>query len=1597
LISKKVKVLVIISLVFASISTFKTEFLIEEVEADEFNFVSQSWWNDGWNNYRTITINSDYVDEPLTGFPLLVVLDNTSGNYSFMENGEDIRFVNLDNTTEFPYEIEFFNNTGNTYCWVNITETIMSDSDFHFLVYYNNSDASDNQNSDNVWDENYLGVWHLNETTSGWRNDSTSNSNDGTTINFEDNEKRDAIISLGDYFGYDDYINLTSEINLTSTGNSTVSFWMRHDSQDSWSMFFGKYDVDNYFGYDGGATTRIQDDGNNNIDFSTTIPEEEWFYFTLVKNSTNWSIYFNGTLQDTQAVVSSLEIGMLANGYNSESYCVVGIMDEIRIESTKRNNSWINVSFHNQNQTIDFMSLSGEQELVDAFGNREIEEGGGVLINYYTGESTSRQRCVFLNCTNDFKPASSGVADNVTAFLYIGNSGWDAGIDYINASCGIYYADNNSFLARTETKNTTFSGANFANGKWVSFNFTDYVDIVEGSNYTLFVICKNPPSHPDPGNETYIGYVAKQGSSNINSGYHSDYISYENLPDPLNPSVVDNNISIYCNYNTSGIDLFHSYSNHKVITVNSNYIDEDLTNFPLLVVLDNSTGDYNFMGSSGEDIRFSSLDNVTEFYYEIEEFNNSGETYCWVNISEVIENDTDYQFLVYYNNIDAVDGQNPENVWNGNYVGVWHMNDTVGNGNTIYDSSSYNNHGTITDSDDSMKNIPGISGQAINFSGAHSDYISLGNDSSLNSSSFTLEAFYYSCSKPSSSWEIIAAKEVYDNDEGWFNYIEPTTDPDRLMFTRGGVAADSFRLTSNFTWHHSACTYNGTTLSVREDIGSADTDYNTIDLNQDIEMLLGSRHQNGGANGKDGFYGTIDEVRFSNVVRNSTWINVSFHTINQTIGFMTFSSDESYDGYLNQKIIKVESDYIDEDLKDFPLLVVLDNTTGLYDFMSENGEDIRFVSLNNITEFNYEIEEFNNTGLTYCWVNISETIDNDTDYQFIVYYNNPNAVDGQNVEGTWDGNYIGVWHMDDNTTSDIVDSTTHYNNGTKSSANNPIQINGKIGYAQNFSDDDINCGNDNIFDVVNVTTELWFNARSVGDSTTARLVSIDFGNGVNPWHVRRTSDTIVFQHKTGGGGVGSSSIDFDWSGGSEFNEWHYGAWSYTNGDQQAYKNDGLGNSDNDADDLLTSDYYLRIGNSDEGDRDWDGFIDEVRVSNIVRNSSWINTSFHSQNQTTGFMTFYGEMPPNEPPNAPSSLECDNQTNPDHVLDHSPWFDWVFSDPDLDIQDGFHIQVGNDTDWASAEMWDNNESNNGDNFTNYAGLGLNDGDTYYWRVKTKDNNSNWGTWSADQNFRMNSRPTIPSLSAPGNNSEHMPYTIKSINLSWSASTDAEFDSLNYWYQYAKDSGFSDTLVEGWTGGPIYKKIPPAGQLDQDNDYYWRVKTWDGLEWGNYSEWRTFHTDDGLSVFTVYGLSNPNVPTNYGNVTWVGYNDTSTWSNCTEPGGTLELNMTINSTNNITEIRVWLDDLDEIGASNITLYTSSDNSSYGSSGAFLNEGSNISINKSTWNAGTMGSNPFLGVGLTSTNTSVYFRFLLDIPASATNGTHSQSDWKIYIGED
>jgi len=142
------------------------------------------------------------------------------------------------------------------------------------------------------------------------------------------------------------------------------------------------------------------------------------------------------------------------------------------------------------------------------------------------------------------------------------------------------------------------------------------------------------------------------------------------------------------------------------------------------------------------------------------------------------------------------------------------------------------------------------------------------------------------------------------------------------------------------------------------------------------------------------------------------------------------------------------------DLTDFPVLVVFVENETLYDTTNANLTSVVFVLYDNITILNYEVDYYEKAlAVVNCgfWVNMTEI--NGTgkpNTEFHMYFDQiGNATDyNENPEGTWNSGYKFVSHMDGGLT--IEDSTSNNNHGTKDGINNPDEVVGMIGNAQDF-------------------------------------------------------------------------------------------------------------------------------------------------------------------------------------------------------------------------------------------------------------------------------------------------------------------------------------------------------------------------------------------------------------------------------------------------------------------------------------------------------------------------------------------------------------------
>jgi hypothetical protein len=135
-----------------------------------------------------------------------------------------------------------------------------------------------------------------------------------------------------------------------------------------------------------------------------------------------------------------------------------------------------------------------------------------------------------------------------------------------------------------------------------------------------------------------------------------------------------------------------------------------------------------------------------------------------------------------------------------------------------------------------------------------------------------------------------------------------------------------------------------------------------------------------------------------------------------------------------------------ENLSNFPVMIKL--TSGNFNFneAQSSGADLRFTDSDGTTQLSYEIESYNPTTQTATvWVNVPQIdASSSTDHVYL-YYGNPSATDGQNANNTWNSNYKGVWHLNDNTSNTTVtDSSGNNHNFTASQNTNKYSSSGNI-------------------------------------------------------------------------------------------------------------------------------------------------------------------------------------------------------------------------------------------------------------------------------------------------------------------------------------------------------------------------------------------------------------------------------------------------------------------------------------------------------------------------------------------------------------------------
>lgn len=299
-----------------------------------------------------------------------------------------------------------------------------------------------------------------------------------------------------------------------------------------------------------------------------------------------------------------------------------------------------------------------------------------------------------------------------------------------------------------------------------------------------------------------------------------------------------------------------------------------------------------------------------------------------------------------------------------------------------------------------------------------------------------------------------------------------------------------------------------------------------------------------------------------------------------------------------------------ETLTDFPVLIKLSSSNIDYSATKDAGEDIRFTDSDGTTNLSYEIEKWDESDTSYVWVKVPQINSNSNSDYIYIYYGNSAAVDNQSAANVWDSSYQGVWHLGETSGTNINDSAGSLD-GAKSSSANPASISGKIGGAQDFSGDEISVSDSNDLDLTSsMTLSMWVTADSLATWNSIIMKSTD-GNWANGYGIYYNNALCGFITNYNSY---KACATFSTTATHRYIVATYNGSAlklYIDGTEAASYNTSVAISTNSA--------TLGIGRGSGGAYNWDGIIDEVRISSVGRSAAYVAASYKSESDD--FTTF----------------------------------------------------------------------------------------------------------------------------------------------------------------------------------------------------------------------------------------------------------------------------------------------------------------------------------------------------------------------------------------
>jgi biopolymer transport protein ExbB len=360
----------------------------------------------------------------------------------------------------------------------------------------------------------------------------------------------------------------------------------------------------------------------------------------------------------------------------------------------------------------------------------------------------------------------------------------------------------------------------------------------------------------------------------------------------------------FCKHLTAQLS---GYSYGKTITIQGSQISGTVTNFPVLISftdnnLRTTANGGHVLSASGYDIAFTLPDCSTILPMQIEKYTPStGEYVAWVRLPTLTNGNNQIIYMFYGKSGVTLNPSDP-NMWDGNYLGVYHFNNSVtdasSKNNNLTDHSTANLTSSKIGDGRRLDNGPTF----ITSSSGALRYLDFPSSKFSTVTDFTFEGWVY-LETVNTNWE-----RIFDfGRNATFNmFLCPSTGSNgikRFAITINGNGTEeqvsSATSTGTGAWHHFALTINNATNTGTLYYDGAANATNTAMTLRPSSMGTDNSNYFGRSqySADEGLYGNFDEFRISNTARSVGWITTSYNNQNSPSTFYTTSA-ETWSGAL---------------------------------------------------------------------------------------------------------------------------------------------------------------------------------------------------------------------------------------------------------------------------------------------------------------------------------------------------------------------------------------------------------------------------------------------------------------------------------------------------------------------------------------------------------------------------------------------------------------------------------------------------------------------------------------------------------------------------